>query len=331
MSDGGGSVVTLASGLEGPNLLAVDDANVYWTNVAVGSAMQSLEQAPKSGGAPITLASGLESMSIAVDSTSVYWTNCNPVRNSDGSVINNGSVMKVPIGGGSLTTLFSDLSCPGNIAVDTTNVYWTELLDGSSSYGSPPPSCQIMKVSLDGGDPIVLVTGPCGQGLAVDGTNVYWADGPLLMKISVDGGEQTTLASWSYNVDMVAVDSESLYWTDGASIAKVSIGGGVPVTLASMPNNTEFSGLPMYHVAAIVLDSTSIYWTVDGSTFGGSAAGSAAPDPAASSVMRVSKGGGCAAETLVSGLAWPYGIAVNSTSVFWTTQGDGAVMSVTPK
>ena len=72
------------------------------------------------GGAPTPLASGQNTpYDIAVDGTSVYWTD-------PGS----GTVMKVPLGGGSPTTLASGLPGPGRIAVDGTSVYWTD--------GSPP-------------------------------------------------------------------------------------------------------------------------------------------------------------------------------------------------
>src|SRR5580692_3280944 len=51
--------------------------------------------------------------SLVVDSTSVYWTN------------NQAGVMKVPVGGGVATTLAQGRSGAG-IAIDSSNVYWTE-------------------------------------------------------------------------------------------------------------------------------------------------------------------------------------------------------------
>jgi len=53
---------------------------------------------------------------MAVDATSVYWTNNG----------NPPTVMKVSLGGGTLITLASGQSDPNSIAVDATSVYWTD-------------------------------------------------------------------------------------------------------------------------------------------------------------------------------------------------------------
>ncbi|HLK41474.1 MAG TPA: hypothetical protein VKU41_32215 [Polyangiaceae bacterium] len=44
----------------------------------------------------------------------------------------------------------------------------------------------------------------------------------------------------------------------------------------------------------------------------------------------VPRGGGTVT-TLVSGLNRPYGIAVDATHVYWTNNGDGRVMKLSPK
>jgi hypothetical protein len=78
--------------------------------------------------------------------------------------------MKVPLGGGSTTTLASGQTGPGAITMDATSVYWVNYSDGSNSGGG-----SVMKMPLGGGTPTVLAAGQFRpNGMAVDATSVYW-------------------------------------------------------------------------------------------------------------------------------------------------------------
>ena len=73
--------------------------------------------------------------------------------------------MKVPLGGGSPTTLASGQRIPTASPSDATSVYWTNG-DGT-----------VMKVPLGGGSPTTLASGQSDPaGIAVDATSVYWTN-----------------------------------------------------------------------------------------------------------------------------------------------------------
>ncbi|MGB8294230.1 MAG: hypothetical protein WCG85_02260 [Polyangia bacterium] len=112
---GGGTPIMVASAQDAPHALVVDATSVYW--IAGGSVMKM----PLDGGSPVTLVSGRAPFSsvasIAVDGSSVYWTN-------GADLYSGGAVMKAPLGGGTPTKLALAQDSPGRIAVDDTSVYW---------------------------------------------------------------------------------------------------------------------------------------------------------------------------------------------------------------
>ena len=229
---------------------------------------------------------------IAVDSTSVYWTNMG--GGPAGTIID--TVVKAPLGGGPAVTLATGGGGEG-IALDATNVYWTHASGGT-----------VMKVPLGGGTPVTLASGLNGpEDIAVDGTSVYWTDmGDFkLMKVSLDGGTPVTLASDLEFPTSIAVDSTSVYWTNAGytaasgTVMKIPLDGGQAVTLAVGQNNPN----------GIAVDSTNVYWTTMVVGNG--------------TVMKVPLGGGTAV-TLASGQNGPRRIAVDASSVYWTNGGDGA-------
>jgi hypothetical protein len=243
---------------------------------------------------PITLYAGPATL-IALDSANVYFTYSGTTGASDGLVA------QVPIAGGAALVLASGQNFPWAIAVDATNVYWTN--SGSGAVGGA-----VMKVPIGGGSPpTTLASLPAAQpiGIAVNSTAVYWADHAdgAIMKLPIGSSTPTTVATNMVDPAGIAIDPTSIYWTNtnSGTVMTAPLAGGNAVTLATGQISPTM----------ITVDSRRVYWTNNAFTYDGS-------------VMSVPIGGG-GAVTLASGRLRPLGIAVDSTNVYWVDLGTANV------
>jgi hypothetical protein len=121
---GAGPVVLASSQSTAGGQLALDATNVYWLNASGAQGGQVMKCAKAGcGGAPTALASGgVQPVALAVDGSSVYWTDSS-------------SVLKCAVSGcGGAPSFVADYrSSPGAIAVDATRVYWAE--GATSGFG----------------------------------------------------------------------------------------------------------------------------------------------------------------------------------------------------
>jgi hypothetical protein len=279
--------------------------------------------------------------SIAVDDTSVYWVD-----------FGNGSVFKVPIGGGAVATLYSNGMSAQGISLDSSNVYWTDTGAGT-----------VMKVSKDGGTIVTLASsqvGPIGVALGPNDKTVYWGDSTgttahewFVAYTAIKGGGTVSTFAPDQAAVWLTVDTENAYWTvEGTygSVVQKQLKGGYALTLA----------YPVDAPRRVTVDKTNVYWTAAGAaggavqkiTIGEQAAKDSPPDTLASgqmgahgiaidpadeyvywtnkladggSVQKVSIDGGVPT-TLATRQVSPAGVAVDSTYVYWVDFGSGAVM-----
>jgi hypothetical protein len=254
-----------------------------------------------------TLATGACAGPLAVDAMSVYWASGNPTDAGEC-----GSVMKVPLGGGDITTLYSGPGTVTALAIDATSVYWTYGLSAVDGTG------RVMKVPLSGGTATTLASGqPAPAGIVVNSTNVFWGNlatnltSPPATVMSAplsgvaDGGSAITLAMGQPAYSL-AIDSTSIYLTgaDGSAVVKLPLAGGSPETLWVQGSGTI--GPEM-----LAINAANIYWT--GRT---DYPAPVSPTDRPGSVMKVPLGGGSA--TTLAKEDWPFGVAVDDTSVYWT-------------
>jgi sugar lactone lactonase YvrE len=221
---------------------------------------------------------------LAVDAESLY------VAGLDGSTI-----AKVPLAGGSLTTVASSPDAPIGVAVDAASVYWT------TAGGS------VMKAPIGGGAPTVLASGQksCTRPVVDAATaSVYWGDPDdgTIMSVPLDGGSATLVTSGGAATD-IAIAGADVVFASGYTLMKAPLSGGTPTSLGTA------AGAP---VLAVASDGTSAYFTSYGS------------------IWKVALSAGQGA-TVASNQDAPSAIAVDATSVYWTNGTGGQVVKLTPK
>jgi len=170
---------------EAPVSIATDatGANVYWTFRGSSLNEGGLKRAPASGDEPSkTLISMQQNpLAITVDGEHIYWVNAGSLSvSADGSVVRDGSILRVKIAGGDPELLADEQAVPYAIAIDTGHVYWTNLGDGC-----------VMRAPKSGGeDAVCLATGqsnPVAIAVDDDGDFVYWANAGTAAKSFSDG------------------------------------------------------------------------------------------------------------------------------------------------
>src|SRR5580700_3719429 len=293
---------------------------------------------------PITLVSGaavVGSIGLAVDATSVYWTN----QNGASSAINkigktggtpsfvvsgtaysnvqdvatdgngfvywtlkgtNGSVQRAVPTGMSLTTIASNQGNPDWIVSNGTTVFWTNQAT-NQVVSAPVDAGTVTPTRLNNTNE----NGTVPAGIAIDSTNVYYvtktAGGGLAEYVPLAGGPVTELGSGSYS--SIALDDSNVYWTGGFASPVVYQNGktGTPSTVIIIASGGTLS-CPL-HLAS---DGTNVYFFDQGTDSSGNV------KVGTGALYRVPIGNtGPLPPPPVSGLTNPQGMAVDAEAVYW--------------
>jgi hypothetical protein len=329
----GGTVLTLASGLDQPQVVLVQNDDVYFSQVTSTGPVS--RAAFDDAGSPGTIsASQPYPMGLAIDATNVYAWNSGSFSGSTTVNEDDGSVVQLPLAGGSPLTLATGIEAAyaapylNAIAVANGKVYWVA---GASGNDGAIMSTGVGVVGAN----VVYSHQLFPEAVVTDGTNLYWAnwgtfdssgnynnDGTVLQG-PVGGGTVTTLASGQSAPAAIAIDGSNVYWTNAGKLAgdnlpapgtgsvmQAPIGGGVTVTLA------KNEPIPL----GIAVGSGVVYWneyTLSGP----------------GQIVSVPVGGG-ASTPLVGGLQDPFGLTVAGTTLVWsdsppTQASSGKILALT--
>lgn len=297
-----GGTVTLLTGdfpqyETAPRKLAVDDAQLYWFDMA------SLQSMPRNGGTITALATGLGlPMDLAIRNGLAIWAEaycCGRMFT--------GSIKSVSTIGGPIVTLVSGLDGVRSLDVGSDSLYFIEGEGGTLPQSA---SGRIAKAAIGGGAVSTIVSAVMAEvatPMAVDDTSVYFADATGLKKVSIQGGVVETLATQlaTGTVSALATDGEFVYWLSrrrSPIVRKIPVGGGPIEDLMSVGSSQRYAS------SRLVLENGYLYWVEYASSI-----------PPAGAIMKLSVLGGPAI-TLVSDLSIG-DVAVAGADLYFTEAG----------
>lgn len=262
-----------------------------------------------------TLAEGLNVPdSLVLIGNDVYFLNYGP---EDGL----GSLMRVPIAGGTAQTVAANLTRPFSITADANNLYW-QAEDGKGSG-------IVVKLGLSGGAPTTLASGlktlsdvlvmsevqfPLTSNVAVTATDVYFVafsggEQAGVLSVPVDGGTVSTLVSQyipdggaptRISSNGIAIDGTALYGvTNGPTngVYRVPLTGGPAILLADNTANAW----------TLTLSGKDIFFVDEGLNFN------------QATLQSIPQAGGTS-KVLAKGLKSPWALVADGGSIFFVDQ-----------
>jgi len=268
----------------------VDQASTVWTCTIASNACAARSFATGQS-TPVRITLG------GTGNGTVFWSNYGSGGAADGSI------MTLPLAGGTPATLESGLWTPQGVAADDTYAFWAE------TYAPTPV---VVRRTL-GNSTVMNIPGTnaAPTAVAVGGGTVYWSDSPMASPGSVEMAPEGSLAEMPVQGTQttpyaISADSTYVYWVDYATAGAVwqytvSNGGKQQI------GTTDVSPID------IASDAAYAYWVDQGTTSGFNGKVVQWNASAAASTDRA------------MGLDQPTAIAIDANAIYFSTLGDNTL------
>jgi hypothetical protein len=201
ISVGGGSITPLATGQDLPGPIARDASFVYWANAGMDN--PAIKKVAKGVGPTLDVRTGIYpgAGGLAVNSNNAFVTLSFMAINR---------VERISLDGSGEFILGS--GAPGKIAVDSTNVYWTD--GGNNAVHKAAVGAIDTSTAAD-----VAINQSAPVGVAVDPTGVYWTNSSngTVMKLAVGQTVPVPLAQGQSTPWAIIVDATTVYWVNNVA------------------------------------------------------------------------------------------------------------------
>lgn len=228
----------------------------------------------------------------------VFWSDYGTGTTADGTI------MSLPLAGGTPMTMASGLWTPQGVAADATYLFWAQ------SY-APTPA--LTRLTLGGGTTnLPTGSGSAPTAVGVGGGFVYWTDD--LASGSVGSSAEGSLSLGTVDGNQtdpysLSVDGTYVYWADYTSMGTVwqyKIVGGAIQTVGPSED----------YPVRVVSDANQAYWIDEGTA--GNLDGSLVEWDVAASARVVR----------ATGLARPSSLAMDANAVYFTTLDNGGALEM---
>ncbi|AKU96966.1 hypothetical protein AKJ09_03630 [Labilithrix luteola] len=217
-----------------------------------GQSATALVRAPRDGGSPELLVDGVSGTAMLSDGKRLYWVDAGGVNkyvladDTQSSVVlergsmvqgmalgagalflavttlsaegngvsQHGSIQRIDIATGALTTVIDGLAFPLGLAIDEHRIYFID--------GNDYRNATIQSARIDGADRTTLATASASS-IAVDAHAVYVTTNDAILKIDKATGSSSTLVSGLDTPGNVVVDGGNVYWSNATSVAMSAV------------------------------------------------------------------------------------------------------------